>query len=51
MVQAAELTGDSRTDTINRAVQFYAFAEYVKSQGGDILIRNSEGETQLVKFL
>lgn len=36
---ATEITEDSKTDVINRAIQFYAFAEHVIANGGEILIR------------
>lgn len=51
MLLTAEITGDSKTDTVNRALQFYAFAEHIMSQGGELLIRDSEGETQRIKLL
>ena len=51
MMLAVEITGDSRTDTINRALQFYAFAEVIMSNGGQILTRNSDGELAEIKFL
>jgi hypothetical protein len=49
--QASELTGDSKTDTINRALQVYAYLEQVIQAGGDILVRESAGaEPQLIKM-
>jgi len=49
--QAAELTGDSKTDTINRALQVYAYLEQVAQAGGDILVRESaDAEPQLIKM-
>lgn len=30
---AVQLTGDSKTDTVNRALQVYAYLEYVISRG------------------
>jgi hypothetical protein len=36
------LTGDSKTDTINRALQVYAYLEEVTHRGGDILIRTAD---------
>lgn len=38
---AAGLTGDTKTDTINRALQVYAYFEHVVSQGGSVLVRES----------
>jgi len=51
MLLAAQITGDSRTDTVNRALQLYAFAEHVLSQGGEILIRDKDGDMQIVKLI
>jgi hypothetical protein len=49
--QLVELTGDSKTDAINRAVQVYAFLEEVESKGGEIYIRETkDSELQLVKM-
>ena len=36
---AARVTGLSRTDTVNRALQFYAYMMAVKDNGGEVLIR------------
>jgi hypothetical protein len=51
MLLASEITGDSRTDTVNRAVQLYAYVEHVIKEGGDILIRDKNGETSRIKML
>jgi len=51
MVLASEITGDSRTDTVNRAVQLYAYVEHELSQGSEILIRDKTGETSRIKML
>jgi hypothetical protein len=49
--QASELTGDSKTDTINRALQIYAFLEAILSTGGAIYIRESpNGELERLKL-
>jgi hypothetical protein len=45
---AVELTGDSKTDTINRAIQIYAYLEHVKNEGADILLRDKDGTTKLL---
>jgi hypothetical protein len=48
---ATELTGDSKTDTINRALQIYAFLEQVMAGGGSVYARESPGgELELIKF-
>ncbi len=49
---AVGLTGDTRTDTINRAVQAYAFFEDVFFSGGLVYTRKSEGADLVqVEFL
>jgi hypothetical protein len=48
---ATKLTGDTKTDTINRALQIYAFLEQVSARGGSIYTRESpDGELELIKF-
>jgi hypothetical protein len=42
--RAVELTGDSKTDTINRALQLYAYIIKDQSEGKDFLIRDTKGE-------
>jgi hypothetical protein len=39
----AELTGDSKTDSINRAIQIYAYFEEIASRGGTVYVRESAG--------
>jgi hypothetical protein len=39
---AAELTGDTKTDIINRALQIYAYLEQVATRGGAVYTRESE---------
>ena len=51
LLLAAALTGDNRTNTVNRALQFYAYAEYIASKGGNILVREPGAEPQVIKFL
>lgn len=47
-----KLTGHSKTDFINRAVQAYAFLEEQLKEGHDLIIRNNAtGETQAIWFL
>ncbi len=36
--RAAELTGDNRTDTINRALQYYAFLCEERHAGRDVYL-------------
>jgi hypothetical protein len=48
---AAELTGDTKTDTINRAVQIYAFLQQAIAQGGSIHVRESnDAEVERLKI-
>jgi hypothetical protein len=37
------MTGDTKTDTINRALQVYAFLEHVAARGGTIFIGDKAG--------
>src|SRR5437867_1901097 len=50
--EAVRLTGDTKTDAINRAVQLYAFVERVMDQGGSVYVRDAEsGELERLRFL
>jgi hypothetical protein len=42
--QAVELTHDSKTDTINRAIQLYAYVLKAQAGGQDIFIGDTKGE-------
>ncbi|HUC22601.1 MAG TPA: hypothetical protein VMA73_07835 [Streptosporangiaceae bacterium] len=45
------LTGDTKTDAINRALQFYAYAELVVARGGAIYVQDSpRSEPQPLRF-
>lgn len=49
--QASSLTGDTKTDSINRAIQIYAFLEEVLSNGGAIYVKESDSaEMERVKL-
>lgn len=49
--QAAELTGDTKTDSINRAIQIYAYLEDITARGGAIYVRESaDGELERLKM-
>jgi hypothetical protein len=49
---AAEISGDSKTDTVNRALQVYAYLMHVLQDGDDILIRHpGTGETERLVLL
>ncbi|MFG2078273.1 hypothetical protein [Nonomuraea maritima] len=51
LVKASELTGHTKTDTVNRALQVYAYLEEVRAQGGEVLIRRTGGEIEMINFL
>jgi hypothetical protein len=38
---ATELTGDTKTDTVNRALQVYAYMEEITSRGGSVYVREA----------
>jgi hypothetical protein len=48
--QAAKLTGDSQTDTLNRAIQIYAYVMNVTQNGGDLYVRD-KGHDELERLL
>ncbi|WP_254126283.1 hypothetical protein [Amycolatopsis sp. CA-230715] len=50
--KATGLTGDSKTDTINRALQVYAYLEEVWSNGGQVLTRKNvdSNEVTVLQF-
>ncbi|WP_409461883.1 hypothetical protein [Amycolatopsis sp. GA6-003] len=50
--RAVNITGDSKTDTINRALQVYAYLEEVWAKDGQVLVRNSpdDDEVTILKF-
>lgn len=44
-------SGDSKTDTINRALQVYAYLEEINDKGGAIYVRASEdADLERVRF-
>lgn len=47
---ACSLTGDSKTDTINRAVQVYAYLEDVWAKDGAVLVKSGDAMTELKFF-
>lgn len=44
--RAVEITGDSKTDTINRALQIYAMLTDEVDEGGQVLIRYANGDME-----
>ncbi|MCW2913795.1 MAG: hypothetical protein JWN52_1863 [Actinomycetia bacterium] len=50
--ESVELTGDTKTDTINRALLIYAFLQSVMQGGGAVYTRGSDtAELERVRFL
>jgi hypothetical protein len=48
---ATELTGESKTDTINRALQIYAFLEQLAEHGGAVYARETaDAELERLKI-
>lgn len=45
---AMDLTGDGKTDTINRAVQIYSYLMYSISEGADIHLKDKDGNEHKV---
>ena len=49
--RAVELSGDSKTDAINRAVQLYELVEQVVEAGGSVYMReNEDAELERLRF-
>ena len=48
---ASQLTGDTKTDTVNRAIQIYAYLEQIISQGGAVHVQETaDADLQLLKI-
>jgi len=48
---ATEITGDTKTDTVNRALQVYAYLEQITARGGSIYVREAaESELERLKM-
>ena len=45
--KVSDLTGDTKTDCINRAIQVYAYLEEINANGGAIYVRESEDSDEL----
>jgi len=46
-----ELTGDSKTDSINRALKVLDVLERRFSEGGELVVRYEHREAEVLKFL
>lgn len=44
LLNTAETLGLSRTDTVNRAIQAFAYFTAVQQQGGEIYVRQAPGD-------
>jgi hypothetical protein len=45
-------TGDSKTDSLNRAIQFYAYIQRILDSGGSIHIRETaDSEPERLKII
>ncbi len=50
--QAAELTGDSKTDIVNRALQLYEFIEQIFNTEGHVYVRTGpDGDLERLRLL
>ena len=47
--RAVELTADSKTVVINRALQLYAYLEETWSDGGEVVIKDRSGREKILK--
>lgn len=50
---AVKLSGDNKTDTVNRAIQMYTWFLHAREQGSEILIRENDedGTISRLEFL
>jgi hypothetical protein len=49
--EAVRLTGDTKTDSLNRAIQIYAYIEQVLQSGGSVHVRETpDGELERLKI-
>ncbi|MGI8336072.1 hypothetical protein ACRYCC_39535 [Actinomadura scrupuli] len=50
--ESVEVSGDTKTDTINRALLVYAFLQGVMREGGAVYTKSGDtGELERVRFL
>jgi hypothetical protein len=50
LARAMELTGDSKTDCINRALPVYAYLEEILANGGSLLVQDGP-DGELIKVV
>jgi hypothetical protein len=46
---ATELTGDTKTDAVNRALQIYAYMEQITAAGGSVYVKEA-GDSELERL-
>ncbi|MEV4253912.1 hypothetical protein AB0J52_12185 [Spirillospora sp. NPDC049652] len=52
LTELMRLTGDTKTDVINRALGVYAYLESVTQEGGKVYVREQDGsDLERVRFL
>ena len=51
VVLAAAITGDSKTDMVNRALQLYAYVMNARREGKSLILREPGGEETCLEFL
>ncbi len=47
LAKAVKLTGDSKTDTVNRALQLYSYLEEITQSGGALYVRRTADQDEL----
>jgi hypothetical protein len=48
---AVQMTGDTKTDTINKALQLWALLQDLHRRGGAAYLREPDGEQERIRFL
>jgi alpha-galactosidase len=48
--ETAKRNNDSKTDTINRAIQVYAYLDRVLANGDQIILESPDGDRRVLKF-
>lgn len=51
LAAAMEQSGDSQTDTINHAVQMYAFFMGTINEGKTIILEDEDGTRNIIEFI
>ena len=48
--EASAITGDTKTETINRALQLYAWMQKMIDEGNQLVVINADGNKQEIKL-